>query len=154
MDKDTGAVLPGAWYAIYTLIEGEKFDGSAPSDINATVADMLVHDGVTYYLYDFQKSDDQGIVTWKDLKEASYLLKEVQTPAGYNYNNELYSLVQPEDVYNNTVHLIVQNRTGFTLPESGGAGKQDVLLTGVVMTTLAIVALAMQLLQKKRKRNY
>ena len=151
VDYDTNAVLAGAWYGLYSVNANDAYDGEIPAEITSTVPTSLVQDGITYYLADIKESDSNGKILWENMPEANYLLKEVQVPEGYNYNNEIYYVEQPNDIYNNTVNLLVKNKTGFVLPESGGGGQNLFFASGAILSVAAIYLICDMVVRKKRK---
>ena len=149
-NMETDKLLSGAWHGLYSPVESQKLTGDLPAQIGLSVDRQITQDGVTYYLCAVAQSDDAGAVLWEDLTEENYLVKQLQQPTGYHLNSEIFRASRPEDVYNNTVELTVENATGYELYRTGGMGTQPFLVQGGALMLLAAAAyLSLHLLRKK-----
>ena len=148
-DNEGQTHLPGAWFGLYSLVEPVE-DVTKPDGLTEDMPARLDYEEKTYYLTDVQMSGTDGMVIWKNLTETEYLLKELQAPAGYNHNDELYLIQRPSELYFNTAEIVVVNRSGFEMPKSGGIGTAAYTMLGI---TAMFGSGGLLLAEKKRKKK-
>ena len=148
-DNEGQTHLPGAWFGLYSLVKPVE-DVIKPDGLTEDMPATLEYEEKTYYLMDVQMSGTEGTILWKNLTETEYLLKELQAPAGYNHNDELYLIQRPNDLFFNTAEIVVKNRSGFEMPKSGGIGTTAYTLLGI---TAMFGSGGLLLTEKKRKRK-
>lgn len=153
-EDDTEKPLSGAWFGLYSLDSASAITNETASDMSEEIREVLkdvsktiTRDEKTYYLTDVQVSDENGKINWANLKEEVYLLKELQAPAGYSLNGEIWLIQRPENVYDNTYEIVVKNSPGHILPESGGIGTMVYTILG----TAAMIGSGGLLVTKKRR---
>ena len=74
------------------------------------------------------------------LREQYYLL-EVKAPDGYNLNSPAGQIVKQENETQGLYAVTVVNRTGASLPETGGMGTHPYTLGGLLLMLSAGVLL-------------
>lgn len=146
--------LSGAWFGLYSL-QSPGVAVEIPAELADTeVATSLSYtdeNGVEacYYLTGIACSNEEGILLWENLPQQQYVIQELKAPDGYHYDDTIYAVSRPGDVIFNTQSLIVYNRCGIEMPESGSIGTHWVILPGILLIAAAGILLA----AKKRKES-
>ena len=105
-------------------------------------------------------SDSTGTITIKGLDVGKYTLVETKAADGYNLDSseitieltdeDLDGLLDDNNDDNGIYELTVYNKTGFTLPTTGGIGTTIFVAIGVV---LVVAGLSMIVISSKKKKN-
>ena len=105
-------------------------------------------------------SDSAGTITIKGLDVGKYYLVETKATDGYNLDSskieieltdeDLDGLLDSDNDTDGIYELTVYNKTGFTLPTTGGIGTIIFAATGVV---LVVAGLGIIVISSKKKKN-
>lgn len=155
-DKGENTRLEGAEFAIY----GYKFSGWSNAQATSDgVAPTITSGSDTYYYYGKKTTGTDGTITfggssatgvWNYLVDTDisdnyyvYALVEIKAPDGYQKLEEpiWFSFGQSDDekVIAIADMMTVYNETGKLLPQTGGNGKVNYLLTGALLMILSSV---------------
>ena len=114
--------------------------------------------------------DDQNVFEWKGLDDGDYKIVETKTPSGYNTIDPIEFKITAEhdttadkpelktlsggdvftgDVTTGAVSATIVNKSGSTLPETGGIGTTVFYVIGGML----MAAAAVLLITKKRMNN-
>lgn len=162
VDSDNNAVtLAGAEFELYrTLKTGET--GTEYTDKNGKKVDLVKVGDLTTsdangiaYINNIAKSDAEDDDTTD--QDYTYYLKEVKAPTGYNIidyvikvEESAFTLTEGSSADVIGYELTVENSTGATLPETGGAGTLVFSIVGITVMFGAVVLLV--LIMKRRSK--
>lgn len=154
--ENTKKTLPGAKFVLYqTEGETKKYYSKA----NGTAMWITLEDGQTEESLALT-TDENGVITFQDLPEGKYSLKEVKAPDGYNLLKEPITFTVSQDsVRIGTANsgiataeketITVKNNTGFLLPQTGGMGTALFYIVGGILTIGAGILLVIRLRMSK-----
>ncbi len=86
-------------------------------------------------------SDINGKVAIYGLAYGKYYLLEVQAPAGYNILSEASELIIDDSSHITGNEVIILNRTGTLLPETGGMGTAAFTMIGITLMCISCLIL-------------
>ena len=132
---NTDTLLSGAQFKLYGLVDN---GGEPLTDAN----------GTTWYLYHTGTTDENGLLEWKELGQAQYLLVETKAPDGYMLSGDNQWVLLREDAEEGVYSLEIKNDPGYRLPNTGGMGREWILLAGICLISLAGAGF---FLQRKKK---
>jgi LPXTG-motif cell wall-anchored protein len=151
-DRQTGDLLPGAVFALYT--KNEKLKATMTSEVAATLglsspaAESQVIDDTTWYLMDWGTTNTSGVLKWTGLMEDQYYIQEIKPPTGYEMNVDQGQVVNTTANRRGSQPVSVPNDLVFALPKTGGIGTTWTTLGGAA---LLLAGGAGYCLKKKRK---
>lgn len=137
--SDHTVSLRGAVFALYSpasqdqLTDAQIEEARADASLDAALQlDKTRTEGaVVYYLADIVVTGQSGTCTLENLLEDSYLLLELQAPAGYNLDSTVYKI--DRDAETLEVDVTIENTSGYVLPLSGGNGTARYYTAGTVL---------------------
>ena len=127
-DKNSETPLGGALFGLYKAGEGVTAETVATAAADAA--------------YKTATSDANGQINFRQLKEGTYYLKELEAPKGYSVNTHVYTVVIDTD-YNldgtlATWSVTIDNdKTSTFTSNNDGTWKNDKHATNIVNTTLS-----------------
>ncbi|MEE1018521.1 MAG: LPXTG cell wall anchor domain-containing protein, partial [Acutalibacteraceae bacterium] len=99
----------------------------------------------TVYLKAVSATDELGVVSWTDLLNPKYALKELKAPDGYIINENkstpnLRLISQPEVISLDSYTSVAgyTNKTYYTLPKTGGIGTVFLYVIGVLLIAASV----------------
>lgn len=140
----TNTPLAGAGFTLYDEGVAVKLTKVGDSNVykvdpNGTVTEITTGSGGRFEI--------------EGLEQGTYVLKETNTPAGYNTCDDVTvvigangTLTQDGDA---TTEVSIQNNAGTVLPETGGVGTTIFYIVGGILVLAAVVLLV----TKKRMQN-
>lgn len=178
--NDENKALAGAKFELYAAnAEGTSRNGEAIKFIKNGTIYRQAKSGEEGAVTEIE-TDATGKVTIKGLKEGTYFLAETKAPAGFNklvgdikveigqlkYTDETKKELKSYEVTytmpdnttktttvenkETTVYVPVENKSGSTLPSTGGMGTVMFTIAGAAIIGLMLVS---SLVSKKRKRS-
>lgn len=147
IDKADQKALAGAVFALYSPAEADMLE-NIPEKYRELARETVQMGEKTWYLKDIRETGTDGRMEWEKLTEEEYYLLEAKAPEGYLLEGIPGQIVYRDNAVEGAVSLKVENRKGYELPESGGAGTGLYTRGGLLLT-----AAAMLLLYKKNKRR-
>ena len=142
--------LSGAVFALYSPDESDKLAAVPAEYADLNVALTVEHNNKTWYLTSVQTTPEDGKLNWPNLLREEYYLLEVKAPNGYNLNSPAGQILKPENKTQGVYSVTVVNRSGYSLPETGGTGTHLYALGGFL---LLLSAGALFLYQRIRRRK-
>ncbi len=142
--------LAGAVFALYSPDAADQLDAVPEGYADLNIGLTVEHTGKTWYLKDVSTTPDTGKLTWSDLLQAQYYLLEVKAPNGYNLGSSAGQVIQQNKETQGVYSTTVVNRSGFSLPETGGVGTHPYTLGGLL---LLIGAASLLLYRSVRRRR-
>ena len=142
--------LSGAVFALYSPDESDKLTAVPTEYAGLNVALTVEHNNKTWYLTSVQTTPEDGKLNWPNLLREEYYLLEVKAPNGYNLNSPAGQILKPENKTQGVYSVTVVNRSGYSLPETGGTGTHLYALGGFL---LLLSAGALFLYQRIRRRK-
>lgn len=149
--NDQTAKLAGAKFV---LINNDTTDGDGDGIANDANTDRFykyVDGKVTWVATqaeaDVVTTDNNGSAEFKGLENGSYLLREVEAPAGYNMltkDVEVTVSGTDADVTTLSIEADVANSTGAELPSTGGMGTTILYAVGAALVLGAGIALVVK----------
>lgn len=118
---------------------------------------MLDDTPTTVYLKAVSSTDELGVVSWTDLINPKYAVKELKAPDGYIINDDesapnLRLISQPEvislDSYTSVASYI--NKTYYTLPKTGGMGTVFLYVIGVLLIAASALIYVKRRMHERR----
>ena len=154
VDKDSNdTVLSGATFEVYRIATEEEVHDNvagltAIAGVSAPVikASFFSNADLTETKVDSATTGTDGKIAIYGLAPGNYYLVETQSPPGYNLLGSPVELVINETSHLEQNVVMVENVSGTVLPETGGMGTHIYVLSGI-----ALMALALLLISKKRK---
>lgn len=150
-DSENGKTLEGAGFTLYAGDVAVKLIDNG--DGTYTVADQDAEDG---YVTEMMTKAD-GLFNIIGLDAGSYTLKETTVPDGYNKCEDVAIIIKAEHAENekedeatmtldsaSTMNNAVENKSGATLPETGGIGTTLFYLLGGLMTAGSALVLVVR----------
>ena len=142
--------LSGAVFALYSPDESDKLTAVPTEYADLNVALTVEHNNKTWYLTSVQTTPEDGKLNWPNLLREEYYLLEVKAPNGYNLNSPAGQILKQENETHGVYSVTVVNRSGYSLPETGGTGTHLYALGGFL---LLLSAGALFLYQRIRRRK-
>ena len=142
--------LSGAVFALYSPDESDKLTAVPTDYADLNVALTVEHNNKTWYLTSVQTTPEDGKLNWPNLLREEYYLLEVKAPNGYNLNSPAGQILKQENEAQGVYSVTVVNRSGYSLPETGGIGTHLYALGGFL---LLLSAGALFLYQRIRRRK-
>lgn len=139
--------LPGAVFGIYSPEPTDKLKNT-----ESFRESVVGQDGVTYYLARIARTDENGVLTFEQLLQDNYVIRELAPPAGYKVNEELYPVSREDKDVNRVAEVIVLDEPGETMPYSGGAGPEKLEAIGAAALITALFCAVTGALRKKKGR--
>lgn len=100
----------------------------------------------TVYLKHISITDELGVVSWNDLINSQYAVKEIEAPKGYIVNEDegepnLRLISKPENISleSCTSAATYRNKIYYNLPESGGKGKEPFYEIGALLIAFSMI---------------
>jgi LPXTG-motif cell wall-anchored protein len=151
-DQDTGTMLSGALFGLYTTDPDQAHAELTEEEINdlgLTKLEMTkTIDGTAWYLMDWKTTDSNGTLTWTGLMEDAYYLEELRAPSGYELNTEPGQVVQAPEGGTGSQAVLIENHLAYELPMTGGTGTQQYAWIG---TAILLVGVSGWYIQRKQK---
>lgn len=142
--------LSGAVFALYSPNASDKLAAVPAGYADLNVALTVEHNNKTWYLTSVQTTPEDGKLNWLNLLREEYYLLEVKAPNGYNLNSPAGQILKRENETQGVYSVTVVNRSGYSLPETGGTGTHLYTLGGVL---LLLSAGALFLYRRIRRRK-
>lgn len=139
-NKDTK--LPGAKFVLYKEVTTDA--GSSPMYYKWNKTDKKVDWVADKATATVVTTNDAGEATFGGLADGTYKLEETKAPAGYNPLTapvEVKVAGSTTDTTKLSVTAEVENKTGTTLPSTGGMGTTVFYVLGAVLVMGAVVLL-------------
>lgn len=124
-------------------------------------SDDSLTDIATVTTGDGENDTTLGVAVFSDLLEGTYILTETKTAAGYNLLKDPITIVidrsgngtctidgTPYTVENNVIKLTISNRAQFTLPSTGGYGREIMILGGLALIWAVLFKYRLQVCRK------
>ena len=106
---------------------------------------MIDDTQTTVYLKAVSATDELGVVSWTDLLNPKYAVKELKAPDGYIINENkstpnLRLISQPEVISLDSYTSVAgyTNKTYYTLPKTGGIGTVFLYVIGVLLIAASV----------------
>lgn len=144
-----GNPLAGAVFGLYSPNAADALAAVPEEYASLNIALTLDHGGTTWYLASVERTPAGGELTWADLLRDQYYLLEVKAPDGYNLNNPAGQVLKRDKETQGTYSLTVVNRSGYSLPETGGPGAYLYALSGLALLLGAASLLAILLARRR-----
>lgn len=100
----------------------------------------------TVYLKHISSTDELGVVSWNDLSNSQYAVKELQAPKGYIVNEDdgepnLRLINKPENISLESYTSVAtyKNKIYYNLPEAGGTGRKPFYEIGVLLIAFSMI---------------
>lgn len=182
VDEEKKAPLPGAIFTLKKDGPNEQpisffklNDGSYRVATQSEITNATSSDGTVTTNLEVGKTTNTGILQLSGLDVGTYILTEVQAPAGYHKPSATISvLIQDDGTANGTtalngkpeytdenkttheatdgyVPVTVTNTTGFTLPSTGGMGTVLFTTFGILLMGAGLVVLVLFLRRRSAK---
>ena len=142
--------LSGAVFALYSPDASDKLAAVPAEYADLNVVLTVEHNNKTWYLVSVQTTSEDGKLNWPNLLREEYYLLEVKAPNGYNLNSPAGQILKQEKETQGVYSVTVVNRSGYSLPETGGTGTHLYALGGFL---LLLSAGALFLYQRIRRRK-
>lgn len=139
-NKDTK--LPGAKFVLYKEVTTDA--GSSPMYYKWNKTDKKVEWVADKAAATVVTTNDAGEATFGGLADGTYKLEETKAPAGYNPLTapvEVKVAGSTTDTTKLSVTAEVENKTGTTLPSTGGMGTTIFYILGSILVVAAVVLL-------------
>ncbi len=143
-------VLNGAVFALYSPNLSDQLSAVPEGYADLNISLTVDYNGKTWYLKAVNTTLDDGKLTWSDLLEEQYYLLEVKAPDGYNLNSPAGQILKQENEAQGVHSVTVINRSGYSLPETGGIGTHPYTAGGLLLL-LGAVAFLLYHLGRRRK---
>lgn len=147
---DENVKLQGAVFGLYST---EAFEAISDEALASLVADFgldgtpsktetaMINDvATTVYLKAVSSTDELGVVSWIDLINPKYAVKELKAPDGYIIGDDestpnLRLISQPEVILLDSYTSVAgyTNKTFYSLPNTGGMGNALLYAIGVLL---------------------
>ena len=145
----SGSPLADAVFALYSPNAADGLADVPEGYADLDIALTLDHGGATWYLASVQTTPDGGELVWADLLRDQYYLLEVKAPAGYNLSDPAGQVLRRDRETQGSYSLTVINRSGYSLPETGGSGTYPYTTGGLVLLAGAVGLLASRLARRR-----
>lgn len=142
--------LGGAVFALYSPLASDQLSAVPEGYANLNVALSMEYNDKTWYLVSVQTTAEDGKLNWEGLLREEYYLLEVKAPDGYNIDSPAGQILKQENETQGVYSVIVINRAGYSLPETGGTGTHLYALGGFL---LLLSAGALMLYQRTKRRK-
>ena len=142
--------LGGAVFALYGPDASDQLSAVPDEYVDIQIALTVEHNGRTWYLTSVRTTDADGKLSWSDLLRDRYYLLEVKAPDGYNRSSPAGQILKQEDETQGVYPVTVVNRSGYSMPETGGAGTHLYTLGGSLLL-LGAAALLLYYHSKRRR---
>ena len=142
--------LGGAVFALYGPDASEQLSAVPDEYADIQIALTVEHNGRTWYLTSVRTTAADGKLSWSDLLRDRYYLLEVKAPDGYNRSSPAGQILKQEDETQGVYPVTVVNRSGYSMPETGGAGTHLYTLGGSLLL-LGAGALLLYYHSKRRR---
>ena len=142
--------LGGAVFALYGPDASDQLSAVPDEYADIQIASTVEHNGRTWYLTSVRTTDADGKLSWSDLLRDRYYLLEVKAPDGYNRSSPAGQILKQEDETQGVYPVTVVNRSGYSMPETGGAGTHLYTLGGSLLL-LGAAALLLYYHSKRRR---
>ena len=142
--------LGGAVFALYGPDASDQLSAVPDEYADIQIASTVEHNGRTWYLTSVRTTDADGKLPWSDLLRDRYYLLEVKAPDGYNCSSPAGQILKQEDETQGVYPVTVVNRSGYSMPETGGAGTHLYTLGGSLLL-LGAAALLLYYHSKRRR---
>lgn len=141
--EDTEKLLQGALFGIYSPNKDDQMSVDDMNKLNIPDENRTrTVDETTYYLMETAVTTSNGIISWDELSEESYIVFELTPPDGYYSDNTDYVITREEaEADGGKAELTVYNNLNepVELPSTGGRGLGGIVTAGVLITLLSAV---------------
>ena len=119
--------LAGALFGIYSPDKDEAMTDAEfeKLGIDDRYATRTADDGTQYYLVGVSQSPLSGMISWSGLGGDLYAVFEIKAPKGFTPDVNLHMFTRTELGGSNTAEIVVVNRSGVPIPETGGSGLRE-----------------------------
>ena len=136
----TDTALAGAGFTLYKGETAISVVGVGNNIYKVCTLTNCEHTHITQIV-----TDDTGKFQIEGLEKGTYILKETKVPAGYNKCEDVTVVIGENGVLSAdgsaTTEVKIQNKSGSTLPETGGIGTTLFYVIGSILTLVAVVLL-------------
>ena len=143
-------VLSGAVFALYSPDTSDQLSDVPEGYDDLKVALTVEHNNKTWYLASVQTTSEDGKLNWPDLLREQYYLLEVKAPDGYNLNSPAGQILRQDKETQGVYSVTVVNRSGSSLPETGGIGTHLYTLGGLLLLLGAVPRLLYHLSRRRK----
>ena len=139
------------------LLEGAKVKVYRAATTEDTTTEMVQCNGIQYAVVPvivngeelIMTTNENGFASSPELSCGTYFLVEIEAPPGYHLSAEAFQVSVNSSVMTTISTVQIPNQRGSILPETGGTGTAMFTMTGVLLITLA----GMALIVSRRRAN-
>ena len=149
-ENTSHTVLSGAVFALYSPNSSDQLSTVPEEYADLNIGLTADNGGKTWYLKAVKTTSEDGKLNWSDLLEEQYYLLEVKAPDGYNLNSPAGQILRQDKETQGIYSVTVVNRSGSSLPETGGIGTHLYTLGGLLLL-LGAATILLYHLGRRRK---
>ncbi|MGN0173286.1 MAG: SpaA isopeptide-forming pilin-related protein, partial [Acutalibacteraceae bacterium] len=153
---DENIKLQGAVFGLYSTDAADEISDTDLADLvtgfglssTPSKTETVTIDGTptTVYLKDISSTDELGVVSWTDLINSKYAVKELKAPDGYLINEDesnpnLRLISQPAVISLDSYTSVASytNKTYYNLPKTGGVGTSLFYIIGALLIASSVI---------------